>query len=69
MIQGMNDVGNKQHRQLTLAQALPIPMGGPNSIDQLGYPHLCKPMKNNGNIIYPLDFTGTHGVVYLDEKC
>jgi hypothetical protein len=62
-------MSNKQHRQLTIAQALPIPMGGPDPINQLRHPHLHKPMKNKRNIIYPLNFAGAHGVVHLDEKC
>jgi hypothetical protein len=65
----MHPVSNKQHRQLTIAQSLPISMGWPDAIDQLSYPHLHKPMKNNRNIIYPLNFAGAHGVVHLDEKC
>jgi hypothetical protein len=65
----MHHVGNKQHRQLTMAQALPIPMGGPDPINQLHHPHLHKPMKNKRNIIYSLNFAGTHGMVPLDEKC
>jgi hypothetical protein len=65
----MYHVGNKQHRQLTIAQALPIPMSRPDPINQLRYLHLHKPVKNNRNIIYSLNFAGAHGMVPLDKKC
>jgi len=51
----MQYVGQEQHRQLPIAQTLPVGMRSPDGVNDFLYTHLHQPMENQGNAVNPFN--------------